>query len=342
MIQSRGTRVRTHKSARILVTCVTAILALFCRASADNEPDGSQTESGLKVYLPREVTVKDSSLSLGRIAVIQGQEALVAKASDIALGRISVAGQGIIIDRPTILSRLACNGIPTSMVTLTGAEEIAVKQQQRIISSDEFVSLAGAFLRSRRPPAAASQWSAIHDPENFVVPGADKKLSFSPRLLENSAANQPTVEIGIFAGDQKIGEREVAFALKYESRQAVTKVDIPAGGVIGPENVEIQTKQSDDPEPVDWKAPYGLIARRRLPANTVLRASMIGPVESPTVVERNQSVVIRIEGPGFVITAVGKAMQDGKAGECIKVRNADSQRIILARINADGTVEPVQ
>jgi flagella basal body P-ring formation protein FlgA len=52
-------------------------------------------------------------------------------------------------------------------------------------------------------------------------------------------------------------------------------------------------------------------------------------------------VVIRIEKPGFLITAVGKAMQDGKAGEYIKVRNADSQRIILARINADGSVEPV-
>jgi len=342
MFKSRSTRARTHKSARIIVTCVITTLALFCRASANNDPDGSQTESGLKVYLPREVTVKDCSLSLGRVAIIQGRESLVAKAGKIALGRISMPGQNIVIDRPTILSRLACNGIPTSMVTLTGAEEIAVKQQHQIISSDEFVSLARSFLESHRPGASVSQWSAIRKPEDFVVPGADKDVRFSPRLVESGATNQATVEIGMFAGDEKIGEREVVFALKYECRQAVTKVDIPAGGVISPENVEIQRKQSDYPEPVDWKTPYGLIAKRRLPANTVLRLSMIGPVESPTVVERNQSVVIRIEKPGFLITAVGKAMQDGKAGEYIKVRNADSQRIILARINADGSVEPVQ
>lgn len=342
MIPSKGTAAREHTSTRVVVACVMTTLALFCQASAAERPDGSRTQSGLKVYLPREVTVRDSSLSLGRIAVIQGQESLVARAGQIALGRMSTPGQDMIIDRPTILSRLASNGIPASMVTLSGADEITVKQQFQTISSDEIVSLAGSFLQSQRPAPSVSQWSTLRKPESLVVPGADKKIRFSPRLIEGGAANQATVEIGVFAGDEKIGERQITFALKYESRQAVTKVDIPAGGLIGPENVEIQKKSSDHPDPADWKTPYGLIAKRRLAPNTVIRPSMTGPAESPTVIERNQNVVIRIEGPGFVITAAGKAMQDGKAGEYIKVRNTDSQRIIVARINADGSVEPVQ
>jgi flagella basal body P-ring formation protein FlgA len=37
---------------------------------------------------------------------------------------------------------------------------------------------------------------------------------------------------------------------------------------------------------------------------------------------------------------MGIAMQDGRAGDYIKVRNTDSQRIILAKIKEDGTVEP--
>jgi flagella basal body P-ring formation protein FlgA len=68
---------------------------------------------------------------------------------------------------------------------------------------------------------------------------------------------------------------------------------------------------------------------------------MFGPVKSPIIIKRNQNVVIRIENPGFVITAMGKTMQDGRAGEYIKVRNVDSQRIILVRINEDGSVGPV-
>jgi flagellar basal body P-ring formation protein FlgA len=341
MIHDGMIKARIPQIARVVVTCVIVILALFCRASANNESGGSRTASGLTVYLPREVTVKDSLLSLGRVAVIQGRESLVAKANRIALGRISVPGQKIIIDRPTVLSRLACNGIPASMVTLTGAEQITVKQHHQLVSGDEFISAAESFLQKHRPVAARCQWCATRRPEDFLVPGTDKNVRLSARSLENSVANQASVEVNIFTGDRKVGSREVTFGLKYEFREAVTKVDVPAGATISPTNVEIEQELSDSPQPAGWKAPYGLIARRRLRANTVLRASMLEPVASPTVIKRNHSVVIRIERPGFVITAVGKAMQDGKPGEYIKVRNVDSLRIIVTRVNADGSVEPV-
>ena len=68
---------------------------------------------------------------------------------------------------------------------------------------------------------------------------------------------------------------------------------------------------------------------------------MLRSLEAPVIVKRNQNVVIRIERPGFLITAVGKTMQDGKVGEYIKVTNMDSQRIIIAKITEEGTVEPV-
>ena len=68
---------------------------------------------------------------------------------------------------------------------------------------------------------------------------------------------------------------------------------------------------------------------------------MVGQREPAVVVKRNQNVIIQVERPGLVVTAIGKAMQQARAGEYIKVRNLDSQRIILARVNEDGTVEPV-
>ncbi|MHC4096376.1 MAG: flagellar basal body P-ring formation chaperone FlgA [Planctomycetota bacterium] len=68
---------------------------------------------------------------------------------------------------------------------------------------------------------------------------------------------------------------------------------------------------------------------------------MVGPVKPAVIVRRNQNVVIRIERPLLLITAIGKTMQEGRTGEYIKVRNLNSQRIILARVKEDGTVEPV-
>jgi flagella basal body P-ring formation protein FlgA len=338
---NNNTKTKGNKSIRIFIACLVMIPALFCRASANNKTNQSQADSCLKIYLPREVTIKDSNLKLGQVSIIRGSETLVARAEEIALGRISVPGQKIVIDRPMVLSRLACNGIPASKVTLTGSEEITVKQQHHTISGLEFVSLANSFLEKNPPGNSACRWNLIRKPKDFVVSAGSKEIGFSPRLVQTGATNQARIEIAVLSGSNKIAVRQVTFALVYDCLQAVTKVDIPEGGIISPENIKIEKIQSNNPEPSEWKPPYGLITKRRLPANTVINPNILESLKSPVIVKRNQNVVIRIERPGFLITAVGKTMQDGSAGEYIKVRNMDSQRIILARISEDGSVEPV-
>jgi flagella basal body P-ring formation protein FlgA len=307
----------------------------------NSNADNTKKDSSLQIYLPRAITIKDKHLSLGQVGIIRGQESLVAKASEIALGQISVPGQKIVIDREMVLSRLACNGIPVWKVTLTGAETITIKQQERTIGSDEFIKIASSFLGKNPPDVSVCGFNPIRRPQDFIIPGTSKDISFSPRLVPSRAINQAKVEITIRSGGEKIGKCEVIFGLKYNCRQAVTKVNIPAGAVISHENVKIEKKQSNYPESVDWKPPYGLIVKRQIPVKTVLHPNMFGPVKSPIIAKRNQKVVIRIDMPGFSITACGKAMQDGQAGDYIKVRNVDSQRIILAKINEDGSVKPV-
>ena len=327
-----NTKAKLYKNTGIFAACVVMIFALFCPVSANNKTIDSQKDSYLKIYMPREVTVKDSNLSMGQVSIIQGGNSLVAEASKIALGRISVPGQKIIIDRPMVLSRLASNGIPASKVTFTGSQQITVKQQNKTISSSEFVSLANSFLEKNPPGDSICKWNLIRKPKDFIISPANSNISIAPRLVQTGVKSQARIEINVLSGSNKIGVRQVTFALIYDRQQAVTKIDIPAGGIISPENIRIETTASNDPEPSNWKPPYGLIAKRRLPANTVLRPNILGPLKSSIIVKRNQSVVIRIEKPGFLITAAGKAMQDGRAGEYIKVRNMDSQRIILARI----------
>ena len=171
------------------------------------------------------------------------------------------------------------------------------------------------------------------------IPG--KNIEFSSELVQKGTRNQVTVKIAVSSGNKQIATRDITFALKYNIRSAVAVVDIPAGTLIGIENVKIEKSTSNFPEPGDWKPPYGLVAKRMLPAKTVIQPHMLGAAQLPVIVKRNQNVIIRIEKPGFIITAHGKAMENGKVGEYIKIRNIDSQRIIVAKVNDDSTVEPV-
>ena len=319
---------------------VNIILIMCLLLPVNGNAGNTKKDSALQIYLPREITIKDKHLSLGQVGIIRGQESLVAKASEIALGQMSTPGQKIVIDREIVLSRLACNGIPVSKVTLTGAETITIKQQERIIRSEEFIKLASSFLEKNPPETSVCGFNPIRTPQDFIISGTGKDISFSPRLVPSRARYQAKVEITIYSGSQKIGACEVIFRLKYNCRQVVAKTDIPTGTVISVDNVKIEKTISNYPESADWK-PYGLIAKRKIPAKTLLHPNMLGFAKSPIIIKRNQKVVIRIDMPGFLITAFGKAMQEGRTGDYIKVRNVDSQRIILVMINEDGSVKPV-
>lgn len=326
---------------RIITVAFLVTLAQLCSASVDSNTSDDARMSNLQVYLPREITVKENCLKLGQISVIRGNESILAKASDITLGKISAPGQKIVVDRSTILSRLACNGIHTSNVTLTGAEEILVKKQQRVIKSSEFVEQAKAFLKQNPPIASVCQFDPIRVPDDLVLSKLNEDIKLTPRLVESGVGNQATVQIAVFVDNKEFAKREVTFRLKYHCHKVVTLTEIPEGSIIIPENVKIETIVSNYPEPANWKPPYGLIAKRKLPAKTVIRQNMVGAVGPAIFARRNETVVIRVERPGFVVTAVGKALQDGRVGEYIKVRNIDSKRIILCKVNEDGTVSPI-
>jgi flagella basal body P-ring formation protein FlgA len=303
--------------------------------------DDSGTDSILHIHLPRQVITANSILELGQISIIRGEKPLVDSASKIALGRFSIPGQKIVVNRQTILSRLACSEVPFSDVVFTGAQDVTVRRQQQVIKGSEFVELANSYLEKNLPVSSISQTEPIRIPKDMILPWPSADVELMPNFDKNLAGNQAKVQVDVFVNGQKIGAREVVFRLKYNSRRAVALIDIPQDTILTSENIKIEKVLSDYPEQTPWSLPYGSIAKRQLPAGTVIRPDMIGSVKPNIVVGRNETVVIRFERPGLLVTAVGKSMQQARVGEFVKVRNMDSQRVILCKVNEDGTVEPV-
>ena len=329
------------KTFKLIIIVWLLLLTQFCQASAGGITNATLKDSSLRIYLPREITIKDDVVSLGQVSIIRGEESLVAKASRIMLGRMSMPGQSVVVDRPTLLSRLVCSGIALSNVRLTGAEKIKVKQQLHVVKGGKFVELAGSFVKTKLSNPSVCQLSPIWIPKDLAIPDTAKNITLSPVLARGSTRNRAKVQITVLADEKEIGAREVTFRLRYNCRKAVAMVDIPAGQSITSENVKIEKEFSNYPEPANWNPPYGLVAKRRIPAKITVKPYMVGQANPEVIVKRNQTVVIQIKSPGLMITAMGKALQDGRSGEYIKVQNVDSRRIILARVNEDGCVEPV-
>ncbi|RKY08560.1 MAG: flagella basal body P-ring formation protein FlgA [Planctomycetota bacterium] len=317
------------------------ILIVFLLTSVGSAAGIEQEDSALRIHLPREITIDGNIPNLARVAVIRGNESLVSKAGKVTLGRISVPGQKIIVDRSIVLSRLAHSGIGASRVTFTGAEKITVSRRHQIVKGGEFAEAALAFLKKNPPDDSICQFDAVGAAKDLILPGESKDIKLSARLVKSSARNLGKVRVAALCDGKETGSRELTFRFKYNSRRLVAQVDIPPGTVISPENVKVEKVISNYPSSADLVSPYGLVARRLLPAKTVIRPGMTGPARPKVLVKRHQNVVIRISTFGLLVTANGKTMQEGRLGEYIKVQNADSQRVILARVNEDGSVEPV-
>jgi flagella basal body P-ring formation protein FlgA len=222
-----------------------------------------------------------------------------------------------------------------------GAEAVVVSQQTNVIKAEQFIGSAISFLSKKVSNQSVTKWQEVRRPADMVLINNEKDIELVPKLVSQSADGQTVVEISVIANGQSLGMRQVALDAKYNTRRVITLSVIGAGEAITPDNTKIETVVSDKPEPAGWKAPYGLIASRNLSAGAVVGQAAAKQAKPQIKVERNQSVVIKIDMPGLVVTAMGMAMQQGASGESIKVKNIDSQRIILARINEDGTVEPI-
>ncbi len=319
---------------------INVILAAFLLITANSKADTEQKDLALKIYLPREITIESDVPNLGQVAIIRGEESLATKAGKVTLGRIPTPGQKIIVDRSIVLSRLASSGIPSSEVTLTGAEKTTITQQHQTIKASNFIETALSFVTKNPPEGSVCEFNPIRIPKDLVFPGVSRSIKLLPCSIKNVGKNQVRVRVAAFSDDKEVGMREVTFRLKYHCRRVIATSDIPPGEIISSENVKIEKAVSNYPEP-DWKIPYGFVALRRLSANSIIRPNMIGLPKPPVLLKRGQNVIIKIDKFGLLVTAIGKAIQEGKIGEYIKVQNVDSQRIIRAKVNEDGSVEPV-
>jgi len=293
------------------------------------------------LHLPRNVSVSNETFTLGEIAVVRSpDDELERKMSSIVMGRTPQSGEKTVIDRRTIRSRLAANRISASRVRLTGAEKVTVTCNESLINARRLIDAAEQFLAARRPGPSGCSWRLVRKPRDLAVYPA-KDIQLRCRLAKSAPRGYVTVDVVAFSGERELAATMLLFKLAYPVPQAVAVKDIAAGEMLTQANTQVRVVNVEREASADWSPPYGMVATRAIPAGRIISPGLIRKEKPEVVVQRNHTVQMKIEAPGFTITGLGLALQDGRPGEMIKVRNADSKRIVTAKVAADGTVWPI-
>lgn len=322
--------------ARLILT--TLVLATTCLVMHGSERPLEKRM--LHIYMPRSTMVESEKLTLGAISIMRSDDRqLMATAAAIAMGRAPLSGEKMAITRRTVTGRLAAVGIDKASVSFTGAETITLRRSEMVFSSDQLLKAAQEFLAAHHPGGNSSGWQLAGKIAPIAVPTTDEaRLAVSP--APNSPAGYVKLRLSVLSNRDELAAREILFRLTYLHSEAVTTRAVPANTRITPDNTAIRTVRRMQPPNANWAAPFGMVAARNLRAGTILRSSTVRTPRLRVLVRRKQPVTMTIRGRSFIVTTRGIALADGRPGDYIQVMNIRSQKTIIARVCADGTVEP--
>jgi flagellar basal body P-ring formation protein FlgA len=210
----------------------------------------------------------------------------------------------------------------TRASTLVRADEVQLAIQQaladRVAEGRVEVELDNRLLELHLPAGGTADVvveSVNHDQQQgrfaatIVVSAAGAQERFSVTGRAGSVIEVPVLNRSVKSGEV-IGEADIAWV---ELRQARTNDDVlrDAGALVG------------------------MSPRRTLPPNAPVRSR---DLREPSLVTRGSLVTIRLESRSMVLTAQGRALEDGADGQVVRVVNTMSNRTIEATVAGPGIV----
>lgn len=304
--------------------------------------DVALTEQKLQVTLHPESVIKEDHVCLRHISALTGPDELVQKAGELTLGTFTAKGQVLYADRKTILSRLASAGILSRQVELIGAETAEIQRDEKTVPSQQIIDAARAYIDTQLEGQNVCTIQTVGTPPPVVLDDPNSPAELSAQMSRYQIAGAKKVTIAVIQNKVQIAQQEVIFAIRYKVRRAVAQRELLPGTVLGSQDIRIEQVESSVPQSADWKEPFGMTAKRRIPKDARIHPDWISPAAAPVLIKRNQQVLVQLDTGSMYLSAPGQALDEGHLGELIRVKRGQrpDERIIYCIIQADGTVRP--
>jgi flagella basal body P-ring formation protein FlgA len=231
-------------------------------------------------------------------------------------------GLALHVSREQVVHRLNLAGIDQSLWQVHGAKSVSVAMPT---IEDYNVQLAAP----RRAP--------------IRVAGSRENIRLEARVrAARSLIGRVQVIVAVLTNEKSQQEIPVNFDVQFVQTIAVAKQRIDRGQTITSDSVTLERRPVDAADALP--APTSLVGskakRTILPTQIIASADLeLAAEDNPVLVKQRDVVKMRVQAGGLHVSAAGEALQDGRAGQMIRVRNVDSQSIVLGRVIDRSVVE---
>lgn len=296
---------------------------------------GTSLSFALQVEISPQARVSDDEITLGDVAQLSPANQQL---EDLRLGRSPSAGDSRDLDRAFVARALQRSGFNPADINMSGAEKVRVTREgQRISSADIKASIASYLEQERKLlPDVEIHFEPYKEPEAFVAPKGKLHVEVIPGADNLFSSRSMTL---IYRVDGRvINNLNIRGKMVVTADVVVANSRIRRGNKIQPDDVELMRCDiTDTSDPVFSLAEaVGMELGRSVRAGDPIER---GHLQAPVIIERRGYVKIIAERGPMRLEATGTAMEDGRLGETIRVRNSSSLEEIHAEVVGANTVK---
>lgn len=194
------------------------------------------------------------------------------------------------------------------------------------------------FVRSRlSPPPLRMEVPSL---EAFRLPGIDPdrvEVQLDAHAEAFAGTSFP-VTVVLRVDGEEVKRGVVTVQVEARARVLVADRALPRGTRVRAEDIRSEWRPRSSLPPGRVDDPKRLVGRRTtrsVPAGAPWRSDL---VRDAPAVTRGQVVRLELHHGALRIEATGKARDDGRAGDRVRVLNLDSRREVVGRVGDDGAV----
>ncbi|MCB0310949.1 MAG: flagellar basal body P-ring formation protein FlgA [Bdellovibrionales bacterium] len=288
-----------------------------------------------------EITVTTNAVSMADVAEVYSDKSadddIVIALKKIILDQSPVPGKSKLLSAAQILAKLRANQVDLKQVGYSLPRSIKVIRASRELSYEEIEQALSQYLANENRDVAISK--LLLDKKVQVAPGdialvvkpfeirSPGKMGFRVRAL---VADAPDVNFNLQA---EINEwREIPVAGRSLAR----------GSIVGAEDLLLERKNMASLGPdveLEEMAVVGMELKQNIGYGEVFSKNKL---VIPPLIRSGAKVTMVYRSKYFEATASGIALEEGLPGQPIRVKNPNSNKVILGRALEAGLVEVTQ
>jgi flagellar basal body P-ring formation protein FlgA len=302
------------------------------KAPAPAQPAASETD--ILITFRPDNEVKGSVVRLADIAVIESEDQdAVQQLGLLEVGSMPLTGRTGTITQGYVRIKIRSLKLDVKRFQFAGAQLCGVTRPEQILSGAE---IEKAALEAVRATQQDLDVISNYTPLDQRLPLG--KIETRPMTARLFGTTSGTIPVQVLVDGKQEASISVSFRLVKKAPVVVATRDIPAGTVLGTEDIEIQDRAAVA-GPLQISTLDQAIGRQvtsPIKSGTTLTNSML---KSATIVKRGARIKLICRGNGFTVTAAGEALQDAANGQLVRVRNLTSRLEVTGTAVGDQLVE---